>query len=419
MALAMNFNKLKQEVAAWVDENIISAQQAERILARYSAEVPAYKRMSFWLQCLAATLAGFALLLVISKNWQHLSWFAQSSITLAPLVLAQLWALWQERKENHLGAELGWFFASIALGANIMIQAQIFHISAYYPNGVLFWVIGILPVLIFRGSHINYLLAAVLFFMYLIMQLDHHQFSVLSFLPLATLSWFAWSVQRVTTLVPLIVIVYVFLLTILARWQMGFTGINWELAMVLFSVALTQQFTRLTGDWVRRLLYLILGFTAFINMLLTFRLLAHDAVKYSTSVAALFMAAAAIASIALYRKALREPHLTWLIVLNIVATLASLLLQRALPAEPGLEGYYIVRISANLIYLGTVAALLFRAIAIREKPVFMAAVMAFLLWTLIRYFDLFSNYLITALIFALSAVALVLLNKLWEKKYEN
>jgi hypothetical protein len=280
-------------------------------------------------------------------------------------------------------------------------------------------VIGILPVLIFRGSHINYLLAAVLFFMYLIMQLDHHQFSVLSFLPLATLSWFAWSVQRVTTLVPLIVIVYVFLLTILARWQMGFTGINWELAMVLFSVALTQQFTRLTGDWVRRLLYLILGFTAFINMLLTFRLLAHDAVKYSTSVAALFMAAAAIASIALYRKALREPHLTWLIVLNIVATLASLLLQRALPAEPGLEGYYIVRISANLIYLGTVAALLFRAIAIREKPVFMAAVMAFLLWTLIRYFDLFSNYLITALIFALSAVALVLLNKLWEKKYEN
>jgi uncharacterized membrane protein len=38
MALAMNFNKLKQEVAAWVDENIISAQQAERILARYSAD---------------------------------------------------------------------------------------------------------------------------------------------------------------------------------------------------------------------------------------------------------------------------------------------------------------------------------------------------------------------------------------------
>jgi uncharacterized membrane protein len=100
MALAMNFNKLKQEVAAWVDENIISAQQAERILARYSAEVPAYKRMSFWLQCLAATLAGFALLLVISKNWQHLSWFAQSSITLAPLLLAQLWALWQERKKT-------------------------------------------------------------------------------------------------------------------------------------------------------------------------------------------------------------------------------------------------------------------------------------------------------------------------------
>jgi uncharacterized membrane protein len=126
MAVAMNFNKLKHEVAAWVDEKIISASQAEQILARYSATVPAYKRMSFWLQCLAATLAGFALLLVISKNWQHLSWFAQSSITIAPLIFAQLWAIWQERKDNHLGAELGWFLASLALGANIMIQAQIF-----------------------------------------------------------------------------------------------------------------------------------------------------------------------------------------------------------------------------------------------------------------------------------------------------
>lgn len=419
MAAAMNFHKLKAEVATWVDEKIISTSQAEQILARYSATVPAYKRMSFWLQCLAATLAGLALLLVISKNWQHLNWFAQSSITLVPLIAAQLWAVLQERKGNHLGAELGWFLASLALGANIMIQAQIFHISAYYPNGVLFWVMGILPILIFRGSHINYLLAALLFFVYLVMQLDHHQFSVLSFLPLGTLAWFAWSLQRVTTLVPLLVIIYMFLLTILAHWQMGSTGINWELAMILFSVALIQQFTRITGDWARRLLYLSFGFTAFINILLTFRFFAHEATKYSASVAAWVMAAVAIASIALYRRSLREPQLTWLTVANIAATVVTLLAQRALPVTEGHEGYYLVRIAANIVYLGSVAVLLFRAIAIREKPLFMAAVMAFLLWTLIRYIDLFSNYLITALIFALSAVALVLLNKLWEKKYEN
>jgi hypothetical protein len=45
--------------------------------------------------------------------------------------------------------------------------------------------------------------------------------------------------------------------------------------------------------------------------------------------------------------------------------------------------------------------------------------MALLLWALVRYLDLFHNYLITALIFILSAVALVFMNKLWEKKYEN
>jgi uncharacterized membrane protein YuzA (DUF378 family) len=252
------------------------------------------------------------------------------------------------------------------------------------------------------------------------MQLDHHQFSALSFFPLATLCWFAWSIAaRDDARAVARHHLRIFLLTILAQWQMGFTGINWEVAMILFSVAIIQQFTRLTHDWARRLLYLAFGFTALINILLTFRFFAHEATKHAASVAALVMAASAIASIALYRKSIREPHLTWLIVANIAATVVTLLVQRALPVTEGHEGYYLVRIAANVIYLGSVAVLLFRAIAIREKPLFMASVMAFLLWTLIRYIDLFSDYLITALIFALSAVALVLLNKLWEKKYEN
>ena len=415
----MNYNKLQREVATWVEAQIISLAQGNKILARYDDHVPAYKKMSFWLQCLAATLAGFALLLVISKNWQHLHWFAQSAITFVPLLLAQFWAVWQERRDNHLGAEIGWFLASIALGANIMIQAQIFHISAYYPNGVLFWVIGILPVLIFRGSMVNFLLASILFVMYLGMQISHHQFSPLSILPLAVFAWFAWSSQRVLTLVPLLLTVYLFLQTILLHWQTLHSGVTWELAMLIFAVALVQQFTKIAEDWSGRLIYLIFAFTAFLNILFTFTFFARSATNSADSVASILLGVLALGSIVLGRASLRERQVTWLILTNIVLTVASLWINRLVLPDADQGSYNVVRIAANVIYLGSIAALLFRAIAIREKSLFMGAVMAFLLWTLIRYFDLFANYLITALIFGVSAVVLVLLNRLWEKKYEN
>ena len=192
----MNYRKLKAEISGWISDGIISPSQGEAILARYDGEVPLYKKMSFWLQCLAATLAGLALFLVISENWQRLGWAMQSIITALPLIGAQLFALWQERRQRPMAAEVGWFFALLALGANIMLQAQIFHISAYYPNGVLFWVIGILPVIWLRASTVTYLLAAVLFVVYLMIQLQHNQFATISLLPLALLSIFAWSKQK-------------------------------------------------------------------------------------------------------------------------------------------------------------------------------------------------------------------------------
>ncbi|HMV36266.1 MAG TPA: DUF2157 domain-containing protein, partial [Turneriella sp.] len=137
----MNYHKLKAAVESWAQSGIISSAQGEKILALYEHDVPVYKTMRFWLMSLAVILLGFALFLVISANWQRFHWAAQSLIALTPLIAAQFFAMRSEQRDERLSADLGWFAASIALGANIMLQAQIFHISAYYPNGVLFWVI--------------------------------------------------------------------------------------------------------------------------------------------------------------------------------------------------------------------------------------------------------------------------------------
>ncbi len=415
----MNYKKLMTETKRWIEAGIISAPQAEKILAFYDGDVPVYKKMSFWLQCLAATFVGLALFLVISENWQHFHWGVQSLISALPLVAAHVWAVWQEKRGKPLAAEVGWFFASIALGANIMLQAQIFHISAYYPNGILFWVIGILPVIWLRASTVNFLLASVLFSAYLVMQLEHHQFAVISVLPLAVLAFFAWSKQKVYTILPLLWVVYFYLLTVLAKWNIEVHGLAWELSALLFSLALVQQFRELTELWLRRIVVLILAATAFFNILLTFRFFAgHSQIK-STALVTFSVAGIALLALFLDRQKLRVRNLTYLIAGNIFANILCLWLQRYFVGEESKEDYLFMRICANAIYLATVIVLLFQGIAARAKELFLGSVMALLLWALVRYLDLFHNYLITALIFILSAVALVFMNKLWEKKYEN
>ena len=417
--MAMNYNKLKAEAQRWIDGGIISGTQAEKILALYDSDVPVYKKMSFWLQCLAATFVGLALFLVISENWQRFPWGVQSLVSALPLVAAHLWALWQEKRGKPLAAEVGWFFASIGLGANIMLQAQIFHISSYYPNGVLFWVIGILPVIWFRASTVNFILASALFSIYLVMQLSHYQFSAVSVLPLAVLAFFAWSKQKVYTILPLLWVIYFFLLTVLAKWNIEVRGLAWELAVSLFSLALVQQFRELSEKWLSRIVLLILATMAFFNILLTFRFFAGHSRIQSTALVTFSVAVVALLALFLERKKLRERRLTFLIAGNIVANIACLWLQRYFVGEESKEDYLFMRICANSIYLVTVIVLLFQGIAQRAKGLFLASVVALLLWALVRYLDLFHNYLITALIFILSAVALVFMNKLWEKKYEN
>lgn len=415
----MNYNKLKGETQRWIDNNIISAPQAEKILALYDGEVPVYKKMSFWLQCLAATFVGLALFLVISENWQRFHWLAQSMVTALPLIAAHLWALWQEKRDKPLAAEVGWFFASIALGANIMLQAQIFHISAYYPNGVLFWVIGILPVIWLRASTVNFLLATVLFITYLVMQLNHHQFAPLSILPLAVLTFFAWSKQKVYTILPLLWVIYFFLLTVLSKWDIQARGLAWELSLLLFSLAFVQQFRDLSETWLRRLMVLFLATAAFFNILLTFQFFAGHSQIQSTTLITFSMSGIALLTLIFNRNQLRIRNLTYLIAGNIFANIFCLWLQRFFIGEETKEDYLFMRICANVIYLATVVVLLFQGISARAKGLFLGSVMALLLWALVRYLDLFHNYLITALIFILSAVALVFMNKLWEKKYEK
>jgi uncharacterized membrane protein len=412
----MDRDKLRKETADWVEAGIITDFQAQQIINRYPADEPLYRRMSFWLKAAAALLAGLALFLVLSENWQHLHWGLQSGITALPLVLAQLIALRAEIRGNATRAEVAWFFGSLALGANIMMQAQIFHISAYYPNGILFWVIGILPLVIFRFSLINFILSSVLFNVYLSMQLVHSQFSWMSLVPMLVVAFFTWNRQRGTTYMLFLSNLYFFCLTVLSHWNLPIRGFQWEIACLFLAVSLLQQFTALAAARVYQCMLALFGIGLFINLLLTFKIFAERASESSSSLG-LYVAGAALLALAINWRRTREKKLLGIVLVNLVVSMAAIFIQSSIQitTDPHL---YITRISTNVAYVISISLLLFEAIHSRRKFVFLTSIVALLVWAMVRYIDLFSNYLVTALIFVVSALALVLANRLWEKKYE-
>lgn len=417
----MNYQRLLREIKLWLADGLITEAQASKILARYSSDVPVYRRMSFWLKSIAGIFVSLALFLVISENWQRLGYAVQSLVAIAPLLAAQGYALYYEKKGNELPAELGWFLASLFLGVNIMLQAQIFHISAYYPNGMLLWVLGVIPVVFLRSSSIHFLLAALLFCIYLGQQIQYAQFSIVSLIPLAVMAHFTWTKQKAHTVFPFFIVDYLTLWALLEKGGIPQTGIAWNYATLVFAAAFVHQFTELEEKWLSRGLWLLFGVTVFFHILLTFQFFAHLATLPKHKLPIIFLVLLSMAALFRSWRTCRLKLLTLLVAANLLLILAAIAVQSAWPEHATADDtpHYFMRITANAAYLASTVAMLFHAIRERTKAQFMAAVALLLTWALVRYLDLFRDYLVTALIFALAAAALIYLNRLWEKKYEN
>jgi len=138
------------ELDAWHLGGILSADQSVRILELYEtpAEAAGHKRRlaTFTLGGLAALMIGLAVLLVIGYNWQELSPAWKLTMIFGALVGlhgAGFWLRYQRRL--RLGSEIAFFLACLLYGAAIWLIAQIFHIQSHYPDGLWFWALGVLP----------------------------------------------------------------------------------------------------------------------------------------------------------------------------------------------------------------------------------------------------------------------------------
>jgi len=149
----MNFIKLFRkdlsfEALDWVNESIITENQASKILSRYNTQLPdslhSKKGYSILLS-LASFLIGLAILVIIGENWENIPRFTKMFSIISLVLLTNLIGFYFQFKRKLILSHSFFILASILYGAGIFLIAQIYHIEAHYPNGVLYWAMGVLP----------------------------------------------------------------------------------------------------------------------------------------------------------------------------------------------------------------------------------------------------------------------------------
>ncbi len=155
---------LVNELHEWEAAGLLQPGQAPAILDNYqsaesvSAEITS--RIISALMSTAVALVVAGVLLLISFNWNALS-DATKLIMIFGLIIATYLAAFSSRRRGQLPASNALFFLGAAFyGCGIMLISQMFQISGHAPDAFWWWAIGTLPLAVMLESVLLHALLA-------------------------------------------------------------------------------------------------------------------------------------------------------------------------------------------------------------------------------------------------------------------
>ncbi len=419
--------KFRKELEKWEAEGLVSPEQAQKFTERYGLDSPPpwYQRTDFVIKGAALILVGMSLLLVIAQNWEHMGVPFRMALGLVPLAVAYCAVFVYAAKGKKAETELAMFFATLVFGANIFLQAQIFHFSAYFPDGPYWWLVGALPVVLYLNSALLGTAMQIILFTWLSMQINHSQFA---WTGIVLMGLFGWHVYKTRMYIPFLaysVNVAAFLYNLFEALD-GFQGRNAGFpGIFLACAAFALLFLAVSSYFVeenesehslnisQRLAGILVAGTVFI---LTFDEAAREMFRGSPALlpAPFLLFAAAWGGEYLIHKRFRQVFLT-----NAALLGAALALFLASPLRLGdlkLQGT-LIAIAFNLVFFGFTVFKIFSGLKERDKGAFISGVFYLMALALARYINFFDDYIVMALGFLACAGFLYWINKHWNRRY--
>lgn len=137
--------RLAAEVRSWVRDNLISAAQAEQILARYPAQPASLSRPIVLFSLIGGALIAAGAALVVAHNWEGIHRWVKLGGVVVLMLAAQLGGLaLAERGHGRLAAGLFLLGGGLLL-SGIALVGQIYNLSDRPSDSVLLWWALLLP----------------------------------------------------------------------------------------------------------------------------------------------------------------------------------------------------------------------------------------------------------------------------------
>ena len=156
--------QLPGELTRWEQSGLISNEQAGAIRALYPAPERSGSRLTRFLTVMAVILIGLGVVLFVAAHWEEMDRWLKVTLLLVAMLGSYgsgWWLSYGRGSYPKVGRALI-LLGCLIYGADIFLIAQIFHLSAHWPNGLLLWSLGTLAVAWATHDELPLTLAALL-----------------------------------------------------------------------------------------------------------------------------------------------------------------------------------------------------------------------------------------------------------------
>ncbi len=158
---------LTAELAFWRERQLVDDATAQRILAEYESTSDTSQRKRSVAQValmgVAATFVGLALLLIVAYNWAELPDAAKLIAVFSSVLGTNGLAFYLRFVAGRRGlSEVVFLLAALFYGAGIVLVADVFHLGGHPPDAIWWWALGVIPIALVLDSPLVHVLIVAL-----------------------------------------------------------------------------------------------------------------------------------------------------------------------------------------------------------------------------------------------------------------
>ncbi len=427
--------RLKQELPRWVAKGLVSSQNEAAILATISNddnEIKTLKPSFYAFSFLGIILLAVGIILFFASNWQVIPKIVKLALLFGGLwvsfaLAGYLLIIKQKSPSLHWFGQLLLFLGVVIFGSNIWLIAQIYHIDAHYPNGILIWSLGAWLVAFLLRQQACIILSLILVLIWSVTESQYFLRSIhwmfipvyiLNILPILKEKWhFSWHVALIILILWLsdniLWLNYPFYGSSQPNYFSYYFGLCCLAALTVWGLSLASQqkkdiFGLGTLQHYAQFFFLLNVFYLSFPYLVEVR---KQLPNFSLDLTIIFILALTLSSIWFYKVMLKISKHTLIIGGSLIVALSALLILNYFQFN-----HSWLALGFNLTFVGFMLWFIAIGYELKDKIYINLSFLFFAFFIVARYFDVFWDLLNRSFFFMGGGVLLLLGSYILEKK---